>query len=641
MNPVRSCFVVFFVLGACVLAPSASGAESWRPVPTSCVRAAALSGCTVVADAAGLRNIAVAPDGRTAYGTAFNADTVLIFNRDPTTGALTQRAGTTGCMGENAAGGCTTARGIHNPDGVVVSQDGRSVYVAAWNYNGDKTAVNGSLAVFRRNPDTGALTFVQCFSSNGASGNVAGRCSVGRGMTGARDVTISPDQRTVYAGPNGTIATYDRDVTDTAARGNLTQLGGTAGCITSSNVVGCFDSAAIGKEGRQFTVSPDGRNVYAVGATAPASLVILDRNTGGGANHGALSQEPGTQSCFATTTLGGECTVMTRLAGASAALVSPDGNAGLCLDERRAGRVHAELDHHARLPQLRQRRRERRLRGRQARQRPLLPRDQPGRRGSGGHGRDRAEGPRDAQPQRRDGRPRSADRHERGLRVDHGRGLRRRCRDDGDRRLCRQQPRSQGDGHVNFACNNHLYGSSEDGGGAIVAVKRDFPPICPDRVIEVTRNTSVAVSFNCTDRNGDAMTYSTPHAPVKANLGAIDNCGGLVFYDPFGDYVGGDSFRFRAFASPQSSNVATAAITVVAPGAARRRRSRTRPGSTPTRTASSPARTATTPTPRSGRARSRSRATGSTRTATASRSRSRRSRPAWRASGTSRARGSR
>ena len=99
MNPVRSCFVVFFVLGACVLAPSASGAESWRPVPTSCVRAAALSGCTVVADAAGLRNIAVAPDGRTAYGTAFNADTVLIFNRDPSHGGVDAAGGHDGLHG--------------------------------------------------------------------------------------------------------------------------------------------------------------------------------------------------------------------------------------------------------------------------------------------------------------------------------------------------------------------------------------------------------------------------------------------------------------------------------------------------------------------------------------------------------------
>ena len=128
-------------------------------MPTSCVRAAALSGCTAIADASGLRNVAVAPDGRTAYGTAFNADTVLIFNRDPGSGALTQRAGAAGCMGENGGGWVHARRaGSHNPDGIVVSQDGRSVYVAAWNYNADKTAVNGSLAVFRRNTDTGALT---------------------------------------------------------------------------------------------------------------------------------------------------------------------------------------------------------------------------------------------------------------------------------------------------------------------------------------------------------------------------------------------------------------------------------------------------------------------------------------------------
>ena len=58
------------------------------------------------------------------------------------------------------------------------------------------------------------------------------------------------------------------------------------------------------------------------------------------------------------------------------------------------------------------------------------------------------------------------------------------------------------------------------------------------------------------------MTYTTPTEPVKGTLGAIDNAAGLVFYNPFGGYVGSDSFRFRATASPQSSNVATATLTV-------------------------------------------------------------------------------
>jgi putative metal-binding protein/Big-like domain-containing protein len=121
-----------------------------------------------------------------------------------------------------------------------------------------------------------------------------------------------------------------------------------------------------------------------------------------------------------------------------------------------------------------------------------------------------------------------------------------------------------GDGHVGFAGANHLYGSSGVT-GAVVAVKRDFPPVCPDQAIDVTRDTSFAFAFHCSDRNGDAMTYSVTAAPGKANLGAIDQAAGLVFYNPFGGYVGGDSFTFRAFASPQSSNVATATVNVVAP----------------------------------------------------------------------------
>ena len=475
-------------------------AESWRPVPTSCVRAAALSGCTAIADAAGLRNIAVAPDGRTAYGTAFNADAVLIFNRDPSTGALTQRAGAAGCMGENAAGGCTTARG-HPQPGRDRRQPGRAVGVRRGvELQRGQDGGNGSLAVFRRNTDTGALTFAQCFSANGASGNVAGRCSVGRGMTGARDVMISPDQRTVYAGPND----VDRHLQPRRERrrdaATSRSSAGRRAASRRPTSCGCFDSAAIGSGGRQFSVSPDGANVY---AARPASLVILERNTSGGANHGALSQEPGTQSCFATTSLGGECTVMPRLAGASAALVS--GGRQRSTSRRARDRWSSRAARPARSPSAAASMTPGTAGARRARtSMASLPGAQLRTERTSVGSVETAEGPRDARRNTATGDLTQRRRHERGLRVDHRRGLRRRRRHDRDRRLRRSTPRSPATATSTSPATTTCTGSSEDGGGAVVTVKRDFPPICPDQSITVTRDTSVAVSFNCADRNGDA-----------------------------------------------------------------------------------------------------------------------------------------
>jgi hypothetical protein len=546
------------VLGA-VLGSSVAKGESWRPVVGSCVRATALSGCTTTAHAAGLRNIAVAPDGRTAYGTAFNADALLIFNRDPGTGALALRTGASGCLSEGGVGGCTFARGIHNPDGIVVSGDGRSVYVASWNYNADNV-VNGALATFRRNPATGALTSTGCFSSNRVSGSTATACATGRGMIGARDVVISPDQRTVYAGGTGTIATYNRDISGGATHGNLGQLGGTAGCITSTNTAGCFDSAGIGSGGRQLSVSPDGQNLYASGAT----VVTLNRNTSEGVNHGALSQDPGPQSCFATSTLGGECTAMPRLAGATAALTSTDGNqvyvsttAGPVVFARGAGGVLtfrscvndggtggctagknvSGLTYLALSPDG-----EDLVAGVQTVPRGLVMLSRNAATGNLTQRAGTNEVCVSTNGQAFDG----------GVATTATGG-------------CVVNATVAGDGHIDFSNANFLQAASGTSGGAVVTIKRDFPPICPDQTLDVTRDTSVAVAFNCTDRNGDAMTYAITAVPGKANLGAINHAAGLVFYNPFGGYVGADNFKFRATASPQSSNIATATVNVVAP----------------------------------------------------------------------------
>ena len=53
------------------------------------------------------------------------------LNRNTTTGAITQPAGTAGCVSETGAGPCADGHGLDGPLAVAVSPDGKSVYVAS------------------------------------------------------------------------------------------------------------------------------------------------------------------------------------------------------------------------------------------------------------------------------------------------------------------------------------------------------------------------------------------------------------------------------------------------------------------------------------------------------------------------------
>src|SRR5262245_33836806 len=53
----------------------------------------------------GASQVAVSPDGRHAYVASQISDAIVVFDRHPTTGALTQKAGMTGCTSETGTGG--------------------------------------------------------------------------------------------------------------------------------------------------------------------------------------------------------------------------------------------------------------------------------------------------------------------------------------------------------------------------------------------------------------------------------------------------------------------------------------------------------------------------------------------------------
>ena len=76
-------------------------------------------------------SVAVSPDGKSVYVASTFSDAVARFNRNTTTGAITQPAGAAGCISETGAGPCADGHGLDYPSSVAVSPDGKSVYVAS------------------------------------------------------------------------------------------------------------------------------------------------------------------------------------------------------------------------------------------------------------------------------------------------------------------------------------------------------------------------------------------------------------------------------------------------------------------------------------------------------------------------------
>jgi sugar lactone lactonase YvrE len=164
-----------------------SGAITQPPGQGGCVSEDGSGRCADGHALAGPFSVALSHSGKSLYVASSVANAVARFKRNARTGALTQRAGKSGCVSDDGSGRCADGHALAGANGVAVSSDGKSVYVTSTN----------AVARFNRSKRSGALTQpagkAGCVSEDGS-----GRCADGHALLGAYGAAVSRDGKSVY-----------------------------------------------------------------------------------------------------------------------------------------------------------------------------------------------------------------------------------------------------------------------------------------------------------------------------------------------------------------------------------------------------------------------------------------------------------
>jgi DNA-binding beta-propeller fold protein YncE len=119
------------VLLATAAALAVTGALTQPAGTAGCVSETGSGPCADGHGLSGADAVAVSADGKSVYVASQDSNAVARLVRNTTTGAITQPAGTGGCISETGAGSCLDGHGLSGPFSVAVSADGKSVYAAS------------------------------------------------------------------------------------------------------------------------------------------------------------------------------------------------------------------------------------------------------------------------------------------------------------------------------------------------------------------------------------------------------------------------------------------------------------------------------------------------------------------------------
>ena len=581
----RTAALIAGVLAATPAAASAgpTGSLQQLPSPGNCVTTASGTGCGTLIEGGTTtaRSIAVSPDGDNAYVASGNG-AVTTFGRNERTGALSfsrclKDRGSTEVCQANVTSNTDLEGIISDARWIVVSPDGKNVYVGA--SSGTAPLNVDSVTSFARNTATGVLTPLSgknlCISETlGGDANDTSTCRQGYGLSGLMKMDMSPDGKRLYAisPSDSTLAVLIRD----PATGALTQA--PINCFRGSNSP---DTACDGNGDQpvnglnnpsDVAVSPDSDNVYTVSRQRSTLVALRAGTTNGGltleeCERGTTSQE----TCVAPPSQG--------LNAPNAVEVSPDGNdvytASAAGTGAGTGNTLTEFDRNAGTG------------GDVAMARCIRDRDS------------LAEAP---PPQG----PGACSQTARGLKgateiaikpggkalyvtADTNDDIAEFSRDPGTGDLepiagadqCiadggTECPNNAGaDGltdpvSVTVSPDGLFVYATAIGDDAVSAFSVQVPPTCQDVTLPASpSNKPVTVPLRCQDPNGDPFTLLVVNPPDPSNgTVTINQANDTATFTPATGFAGTETFTFRARDIRDSlSNVATARVTIAAPGA--------------------------------------------------------------------------
>ena len=304
-----------------------TGALTIKTGASGCFANATTGSCTVLTGQLSKPEaLTISPDGKNVYVVASTGGTLLTFDRDTTTGALTQKASPFGCHSNSVLGTCIVVTNqLYGVGAVSVSPDGKSVYTVSTISVSDDSGV---VTTFTRDPLNGVLESTSCVSSVAVASCVVTSDQFALGTAASTQLALSPDGRNAYLNARSTQAllVFDRNLTT----GALTRKVGAAGCIANATLSTCTVLANYLPLPDSVTISPDGTNIYVTsmgtfGGGNP-TITTFARN----ATTGELTKLAGAAGCLASDTLN-DCTVLNPAALSTAALdgrrvaISPDG----------------------------------------------------------------------------------------------------------------------------------------------------------------------------------------------------------------------------------------------------------------------------------------------------------------------------